>query len=148
MDRDKLCLNIVWRSVRAVKESSEHRHRWDLAMYESVLAAGRGALQASMTINGAAAVALLAYCGNLAKDGHVPPARIAYGMFVFSLGVFFAALAYGVLYVAQSAYSAEHYGNSKKWPTGAFWNRLTIALVAGSYVAFLVGSTLAMAAMF
>lgn len=131
------------------KDSAEHRklqhdsrlahnravHETNLEMLKSVLEAGRTALTSVILINGGAAVALLAYLGNLlSKNPKLePPADISIGLVLFASGVLSGAMASGSRYVSQSFYS-------KDWDkSGNTFNGLSILLALSAYVMFGLG---------
>jgi hypothetical protein len=115
------------------------QHASDLEMFKSVIAAGQAAMRAVMTINGGAAVALLAFLGNVvtrdATGGprfSVPCIRTAMATFVFGVG--FAGAAMGATYFVQEL-------GARKLAVGAERaNYLAIALGAASLVAFFRGA--------
>jgi uncharacterized membrane protein YvlD (DUF360 family) len=100
-----------------------------------LMAAAHGAVQASLAINGAGAVALLALIGYLNdRSYHLPLAQLALPLYLFLLGVFAGAVSFGVAYVAQrfvvdGRIRATHY-----------WNAVTVALLFASYLCFLLAA--------
>jgi len=111
-----------------------------LEHYKTVNAAGDMALKSSLLINGAAAVALLAFLGNLCKEGKLAAqstGTIPYALLFFVGGVLLAAVAAGVKYLAmRHAFPCEKEQFTKR-------NNWSIFLVGTAYVAFLVGGILA-----
>ncbi|RIQ55248.1 hypothetical protein [Bordetella avium] len=100
------------RDLEVWKHEASQNMAGELAMFKSVDDAGSTALKATMTINGGAAIALLAFLGNaLAKQDSGPMALhlqgASYAMMTFFFGTGFAGLAYGARYLTQHLYSNE-----------------------------------------
>lgn len=107
----------------------------DLEMFKSVMQTGQTALRTSFLINAGAAIALLAFIGNIwnkAQSSNVIKA-LANSLCIFSIGVLFVAIATGTTYLTQNAYAF----NWKK--TGITINIFTILFVISSYITFLFG---------
>jgi len=110
----------------------------DKEMFRSVLTYAETALKNALLISGGAAVALLAFMGNiLAKD---PQSRLvaqfSAPLACFVYGVLAAALASGGSYATQYAYF--HYGQRQ----GVLWHRISVGLLCISYLLFAAGSFL------
>jgi Kef-type K+ transport system membrane component KefB len=92
-----------------------------------------------MLVNGGAAVALLAFLGNLATRSGSSANIIAFAgsMHIFVIGVFLAAVAYATTYFSQL-----FYGGEKKWQqrTGLGFHIVTGLVGASSLIAFLWGA--------
>lgn len=122
----------VWK-VRAPLQN-DHQ----IEMFKSVIEAGQTALKSATLINGGAAVALLAFLGNLLtkeapKGIMFPIASINYAMAVFVAGVGFAGLATGVRYLTQFAFAGA-------WlRTGHALNLISNLLALASFAAFFWG---------
>ncbi len=119
----------------------EHVNSWNLEGFKQVIALGQSTLRSVMLINGGAAVAVLAFLGNLVtKSPAVPLLPFAKSMQAFIVGVFLAAVAYGLTYLSQL-----FYGGSKPWHqrTGLVLHVLTVVVAAGSMLVFLLGARLA-----
>jgi hypothetical protein len=108
----------------------------NLESFRSVIATGANASKSCMLVNGGAAVALLAFVGNIwnknSNAGTV--AELAYGILFFCSGVGLAALCTGITYIAQYCYSSVDIDNDSdskcKWEiTGNIFN--TLAVLAG-----------------
>ena len=104
-------------------------------MFKSVIGYGSAALKSAILINGGAAVALLAFIGNIwskeiaqAAVSHLTSA-IAY----FSFGVLAAAVG------TASSYFTQYYYSENYQRTGIVFHTLTVAVVIGSYVLFSLG---------
>lgn len=74
----------------AGKTPEDRDHEWSIQVFKSVLETGKTALSTLLIVCGGSAVALLAFIGNLAKDGNGPrvaglaPALLCYAI---SLGI-------------------------------------------------------------
>jgi hypothetical protein len=120
------------------KVSAPLQNANSVEMFKSVIEAGQTALKSATLINGAAAIALLAFLGNLLTKtvpGGVafPIPAINYAMFVFVCGVGFAGIATGIRYLAQFAYSSNWYR------LGHTLNLISNVLAAASFCAFFWG---------
>lgn len=121
------------------KTQAPLQHASRLEMFKSVVEAGQTALISAMAINGGAAVALLAFLGNLlttqAEDvDPFPISGIGIALLVFLLGLGCAGLASGIRYLVQTAYSL-------RWKkSGIALNIVSIGLGLASFSAFFLGS--------
>ena len=106
-----------------------------LEMLKSTMEAAHSALKASLIVNGGAAVALLAFVGNVWTKSQTAAVAHALATSVgwFSGGVLLAGLATFATYFTQFFYSREH----KK--TGIGFHIGAVGFVALSYVAFGLG---------
>lgn len=120
----------------------EHVHNWSLESFKQVIALGQSTLKAIMLINGGAAVALLAFLGNILSKSHpiVGLHPFASSMLTFVLGVLLSAVAYALTYLSQLGYSG-----TKPWQqkTGVVLHVLTGLTGAFSMGAFLWGAKIA-----
>lgn len=107
-------------------------------MFRTIFTYGEHAVKSVLLINGGAAVALLAFVGNilargirtsLASDYSLP---LAY----YSFGVLAGSLAMGSSYITQ--YSYVHF----RQRCGIVWHWVTATLVASAYVCFGVATFL------
>ena len=96
-------------------------------LLNSVMVFAGGALKVITWMNGGAAVACLAYCGNV-KD-----ARLLDAMLWFAGGLLVGGMAHGGAYLTQYKYA---YGEEK---CGNVLRNVTIVLVIAAYVAFAIG---------
>ncbi|MEX5768813.1 hypothetical protein AB4Y55_24015 [Serratia nematodiphila] len=88
-----------------------------LESFRSVISSGANAAKSCMLINGGAAVALLAFVGNIWSKSSTPEAvaELAYGILFFCSGVGLAALCTGITYIAQFFYgNVDFYDESGK----------------------------------
>jgi hypothetical protein len=118
-----------------------------LEVFKTVIQSGQAALRTALVINGGAAVALLAFIGNLwsqlSQPGTTPSAvaviaDLARSMLSFTGGVWLAAIATGTTYLTQLAYQDDR-ETTAKWLRG-----LTIVLVVAALGAFGWGVWLAL----
>lgn len=120
----------------------EHLNSWNLEGFRQVIALGQSTLKSIMLINGGAAVALLAFLGNLVSGNpsNIPLLPFANSMQAFVVGVFLAAVAYGLTYLSQLCYDG-----SKSWQhrTGIVLHVITSLVAASSLFVFLWGARLA-----
>lgn len=122
----------VWKINAPLKNAA------DQEMFKSVIEAGQTALKSAILINGGAAVALLAFLGNLLtkeapKGIAVPIPVMGHAMLIFIMGVGLAGLASGFRYLCQWLYSSD-------WNrTGDAFNYSAIVLGLASFAAFFWG---------
>lgn len=117
----------------------EHIHNWSLEGFRQIIALGQSTLKSMMLINGGAAVALLAFLGNLITRSGSSENIVAFAgsMRLFVIGVFLAAVAYATTYFSQLFYDGE-----KDWQrrTGLVFHVVTSLVGAASLAAFLWGA--------
>lgn len=106
-----------------------------MEMFRSVIASGQIALKTALLVNGGAAVALLAFIGNIWSK--TQPLAVAKGLtlslLLFGSGVLAAAVAAGVTYLTQVAFERE-------WRcAGTILQVTAIVLVAAGIVVFGLG---------
>ncbi|MGA3164120.1 MAG: hypothetical protein ABSD77_08020 [Verrucomicrobiota bacterium] len=110
------------------------QHEASLEMFRSVIDAGRTALKTCILINGGAAIALLAFIGNLYSKGNVSIAPgLTSALIHFSIGVFLAGLTSGFTYLAQGCF------HRNRIKMGEIFNWIGISFVVFAYFLFLVG---------
>ncbi|MFJ7567857.1 hypothetical protein ACIQW9_12945 [Herminiimonas sp. NPDC097707] len=130
----------VWK-VNAGLQSDQH-----LEMFKSVIEAGGTALKSAMLINGGAAIALLAFLGNLlTRQPHLGDSviisKLNYAMMIFVCGVGCAALATAARYLAQVCYA--EFGQT--W--GGKFRIVAIVFALASFSSFFYGGVSAYGAM-
>ena len=117
----------------------EHVHNWSLEGFRQIIALGQSTLKSMMLINGGAAVALLAFLGNLITRSGPSGSIVAFAdsMRLFVIGVFLAAIAYATTYFSQLFYDGE-----KDWQrrTGLVFHVVTSLVGAASLALFLWGA--------
>jgi hypothetical protein len=114
----------------------QQAHERDLEFIRSTVAAAHVALKAALLINGGAAVAMLAFIGNVfraCRDTSLVPA-LSFALLLHVFGVLAAAVATGTAYVAQAGFGNE-LGKHSVGLGGAF-RVISCALIATSYVLF------------
>jgi hypothetical protein len=112
---------------------------WGLEMFKSTIAAGQNSMRAAMLMHGGAAIALLAFIGNLAVNPDTLPLVKSFGGILpwYLGGLLLVVIAYGTTYLTQS-----HFSEDKKEHLGKRWNITSCVLVILSYLAFIAGSWL------
>lgn len=120
----------------------DHVNSWRLEGFRQVIALGQSTLKNIMLINGGAAVALLAFLGNLinSKSAAVPLLPFANSMLAFVVGVFLAGAAYGLTYFSQLCYDG---GNFWLHRLGVGLHVLTSLVAGAAMFSFLWGARLA-----
>jgi hypothetical protein len=99
---------------------------------------GHNALKAAMLINGGAAVAFLAFLGNLlAKSQSVKMAEFPKALLCFVFGVLLSAMA------SASTYFTQHSYRHRSMAAGNRVRGVTICLVILSYILFAAGALIA-----
>jgi hypothetical protein len=134
-------------------------HDWLLTMPETVhvnplqllfielrVGLARSAIQASLLINGAAAVAVILLLGAVlaaSSERGLPldVPRLKWAIALFGAGLFLAGITFVNAYVAQGALAS---GQSSAF--GIVMRRLGLGLIVGSLLAFLVGLGLVVSA--
>jgi hypothetical protein len=114
-----------------------------LEMFRSVIQTGQSALKGVILINGGAAVAMLAFIGNLAtrnSPNPMPLAPFTLPMLYFAFGVLAGALAGGGTYLTQLFYSQA------RDRTGVTLHVVTIVLTIAAYALFAAGAVTARSA--
>lgn len=112
-------------------------------MFRSVILVGQSALKSIILINGGAAVAMLAFIGNIASKQTLSiqaMTSFTQPMLFFAMGVLSGALGTGGTYMSQFFYAQE------KRKLGIVFHILTIIAVIGAYVWFAIGAFAAKAA--
>jgi hypothetical protein len=120
--------------LQKIIDVNKHNLDGDLEMFRSTIAAGQSAIKSSLLLNDGAAVAMLAFIGNLA---HYNPAKIydfAASLMIFASGALLIVLTSGATYLSQWLYYEP---KTIKW--GALFNYLCILLGLGSYGCFIWG---------
>lgn len=104
-------------------------------MFRSVIGYGSATLKSAILINGGAAVALLAFIGNIwnldVSQGVV--SHLTSAIVYFSFGVLAAAIGTALSYFTQYFYSEDYQR------TGIVFHTLTVVIVVSSYVLFSLG---------
>ena len=128
-------LNSVVRQHMSDSPNSE----W-LETYKSLVTLSTEGFKLSALINGGAAVALLAYLGNVAgKEKSVPDLRGAMFAFLVGLGL----CAFSILFAYLTQLKRLNDLAAKRDPSQSWRLSVAISLFIGSLIAFIVGSVLA-----
>ncbi len=126
--------------LSADAEHRKSRHEFDLEMLRATIMTSQSALKGCLIINGAAAIAVLAFLGN-AWTKEFPRhilLEVSYGLSLFVWGVLTAATALGATYLSQAGYGNEFGKYSMR--IGGYGRALAILLVIASYVLFACAS--------
>jgi hypothetical protein len=129
--------NLEWYKAQRQCEIENYKAQisYDIEMVKSVKEAGQTALKTSFLINAGAAVALLAFIGNIwnKTQAAIVIKALANSLGIFSVGVLFVAIATGITYLTYNFYAL-------KWnKTGAMVNIVSILCVIMSYITFIFG---------
>ena len=120
------------------------RNEHAVETYKSLIQISVEGMKLLAVLNGGAAVALLAYLGNIAaKSGPLPDMRSP--MAFFSAGLFFSGLAFVGSYFTQLRLYDESVRQSTtvSFPRWQFWLRFAIVSVFLSLLCFAAGSVCA-----
>ncbi len=109
-------------------------HESSLEMFRSVIAAGQSAIRALFTLNGGAAIAMLAFIGHLATESPKQVEPFAPTLLPFAIGVFLASGLAGVTYLSQWLYATER---TVRW--GFALNIVAMGTGFASLIAFGLG---------
>jgi hypothetical protein len=135
----------IWKTEHAGRIATS------IEMFKSVIEAGLTAIKSVMLVNGGAAVALLAFLGNISARQDRPDADLVGGMSLAMLTFFggagCAVAATLTRYLAQAFYGwYSDYDRRWLFWTGHFWTGTAIALTFMSLLSFLFGGILAYSA--
>lgn len=111
-----------------------------LETYKSLVTVATEGFKFSTLINGGAAVALLAYLGNVAGSNKPVP-NMRYAMFCFLLGLFLCGLSIMFAYFTQLKRLNDISQN--KNPSRSRWLTLAIITFELNIVSFIIGSLMA-----
>lgn len=116
--------------------SRQQNHEHNLEMLRATITTGQSALKSALLINGGAAVALLAFIGNVwssANTSRVLP-EISTALLLYVFGVLAAAIAAGATYFSQAGYG-EEFGKASIY-VGRIGHVLAVLGVLTSYALF------------
>lgn len=132
-------LDRLWQlHLEAHKADLAANHDFAARMFESVISTAQSANRAMFTMNGAAAVAILAFLGHLAQIRSPMLAEFAWPLTLFTGGVALAGLVSGLSYLIQSFFStagSRRFGEA----LGRTFNVLAIVVWLAALGAFLWG---------
>ncbi len=125
-----------------VPEVQEFWKEHAIETYKSLTQISVEGLKLLAILNGGAAVAILAYLGNIAgKERPIPDMRWPMGLYL--LGLVLCGFAFIASYLTQLRLYNESVGRSGRIIFHQHWLRIALACVLLSIVAFAVGSLLA-----
>lgn len=87
-------------------ETNKHNHEGRLEMFRSVITSGHSAIKSSFLLNGAAAVAMLAFISHLAQFKAEKVPEFAACLVPFAFGVLAIAVTSGLTYLTQWFYAS------------------------------------------
>jgi len=107
-----------------------------IEIFRSVIVYGQEAIKSAILINGGAAVALLAFIGNIWTKSTGQPAvnSLTKAIFLFTIGVLSAAIGAGTSHLTQYFYKENKEKKAK------MLHVLTIVIVVAAYTLFFFGS--------
>jgi hypothetical protein len=120
----------------------EHSHE----TYRSLIQISVEGFRFLALLNGGAAVALVAYLGNLAAKGAAPGPDVRWPLGAYLVGLVLCAFCFLTSYRTQFAVYNELQGRIRP-RMHMWWVRATVGLALGSLVAFSVGSWWAVVAL-
>jgi len=94
--------------LQDILERAKHGMTWEIETFKAVIAAGQSAIRTSVTINGGASVAILAYLGHLAEHLPAQVPEFAGCLLPFGAGTLLAGCVSALTYCAQYAYAGNH----------------------------------------
>lgn len=123
------------------------KHSWGQKMFDAVHSFGTAAIKSGQIINGGAAIALLAFIGNIwGKETSDFKQKIGIAMLSFVIGTLLSSSAYASAYFSQANYHMQeaHSGScaEKFEAKGDFWRKFSVGLVVASFISFLLGGLL------
>lgn len=118
--------------------NTQHR----LETYKSLIILSTECFKYSILINGGAAVALLAYLGNVASKGGTPP-DMREAMIAFLFGLLMCGITLFFSYITQLELFNESRANSRNKGQHRWWLWLAIISFVFSLFSFAAGSLLA-----
>ena len=118
----------------------DFRDQHAIETYRSLISISLAGLKTLMLINGGAVVALLAYLGQSPQGPTLAP-HVLWSLGAFVAGVFFCVCAFFGSYQTQFAlYNESVSPTTKSGPSHMKWQRITIAFVLLSCIAFIIGA--------
>ncbi len=117
-------------------DSSLAQYKADLdqtiAMFNAVIGFAQSALKTSLLVNGAAAIALLSFIGNIWTKEQTPDVArsLSSALVFFCVGVLAAAVSTVTTYLAQGCYAHQY----RK--AGIAFHVATLGLISASYILF------------
>ena len=117
-------------------EQWKNQEAWRMLLSKTTDIAGQAAMKSALLINGGAAVAILAFIGQIFNSlGNCETIHsLKFSMIFFVFGTLSSAIAFGTTYIAQLCWQ------SSKNRLGWIINHFSTVLVILSYLLFLCGS--------
>lgn len=118
-------------------------HAANLEVFRSVITVGANAAKAFMIINGGAAIALLAFLGNIWNKESTPTAAasISDSLLLFCVGVLCSGICSGFTYLAQFCYASSDLKTHSGWDkAGLFSNVIAVLSGVASLTLFAIGA--------
>lgn len=117
------------------RDFQEHQNLSQMAVDMSA-----ATIKGLLLINGAAAVAVLGFAGNLIESGLVSPQAVAIPVIYFAWGVALAVLTFAAAYATQYCLAAS-INHSSGWnKANIFFHVVAVCTAAASLTIFLAGS--------
>ncbi len=88
-------------------EYHKQLHESNLEMFRSVITAGQNAIKSSLLLNGGAAIAMLAFIANTARDNSQRVSYLASSLEPFAYGALAIVVTSGLTYLAQVLFANE-----------------------------------------
>lgn len=110
--------------------------KFDIELFKSVIEAGKEALNATLIINGGAVIAFLGFLGSMLSKGGAEALglKLTVPLCSFGFGVLFAALGFGIRYLAQFCFARRQ---KPSWiKAGHGLNIASILMAVASYTVF------------
>jgi len=112
-------------------EQNKALYQSNLELFKSVIESGQNAIKAAFLLNGGAAVAMLAFIGNLARYNTEKISVFSESLLYFVLGTLLVSIIYGITYLSQWFYASD-----KNKKIGFRLNIASIILGVTSYLYF------------
>lgn len=120
--------------MQSRNEYNKQVHESNLEMFRSVITSGQNAIKSSLLLNGGAAVAMLAFIANIARDKAERAAYFAPSIEPFAYGALAIVMTSGLTYLGQSCLAEAKMHKLGRWLQGA-----CIFFGIVSYVCFVWG---------
>ena len=91
--------------MQSRNEYNKQVHEGNLEMFRSVITAGQNAIKSSLLLNGGAAVAMLAFIANVARDKTERAAYLAPSIEPFAYGALAIVITSGLTYLGQALFA-------------------------------------------
>ena len=129
--------NILIPELYETEDDKDFYVKAKIEEFKACAALAQTALKAAMLINGGAAVAILAFMGNIWSKGNVTTG-LTECLWFFTGGIITAAFGAGTAYLAQHGFVLSKYKNEQK--KAIRWRVASIVLIILSYIIFAFGA--------